>query len=792
MPALLHMSVAVWWHSCAQNLGSVPHDAVWNAVVQDCVHLAKVNQEAQLSDAPVVRLHMQVYLSLSVLAVACRDPGRHESLLKSGVVDALLYASAHDSSFLSTSHAAIASTAAVSLIGRNEKGLTLSRDAVGHVLKSFASFFDPSERYFKYPVKRVLLPAQGVADVSIADANKPFIVEHSGAIDGLVSGLLLEESNPRRQQDGAAKLQETCALALQNLALSGVGKGPLRSHSGVMRALRELASSESTGGVALSEEARRCASGALFELDESSRQRRQPLHTAAAVEHVMLSYNWDHQVTIKRINAGLKARGYAVWIDIEKMQGSTVEVMSAAIEDAAVMCCGISQSYKESANCRLEAQYGHQQETEMVPLMMEEGYRPNGWLGMLLGVRLWYGFCGPVLESEGAFESKMEELCRELGDRGLSAAESEIVSVGDDRDGLTELGGVVTRDLESQLRQLDGGQRTSAVEEALECANGVLKCAPRKERTELRQRIEHLLGQLDQADEPAWVVEEWTPMEASAVGGAMQKVRSVEGSSSRASAEEVTGAVVGLLGALEVVESSHVDQYDVLLMALQSGGDEVVDSIVGVLGHGLDVLDALSMTTPRKRRKAVESVCERVESVMASIEEGGATPISANELSSLSQLAEDLCAVKSLKLDEAEGGCVGTVSRALDQITRCCDRVAGARRLVVSVEASDRLRGLTVLRGLERVVQAEAVECEVLAAEVVGGMVSMQEGRSMAEIEAALVSVFVLCFRNGPIEGPLVKCLDWDNGVMRAVFEGRAGGREAIKACFANGFLMPY
>ena len=426
MPALLHMSVAVWWHSCAQNLGSVPHDAVWNAVVQDCVHIAKVNQEAQLSDAPVVRLHMQVYLSLSVLAVACRDPGRHESLLKSGVVDALLYASLQPPCMWlergGSSVAAIASTAAVSLIGRNEKGLTLSRDAVGHVLKSFVSFFDPSERYFKYPVKRVLLPAQGVADVSIADANKPFIVEHSGAIDDLVSGLLLEESNPRRQQDGAAKLQETCALALQNLALSEVGKGPLRSHSGVMRALRELASSESTGGVALSEEARRCASGALFELDESSRQRRQPHHTAAAVEHVMLSYNWDHQVTIKRINAGLKARGYAVWIDIEKMQGSTVEVMSAAIEDAAVMCCGISQSYKESANCRLEAQYGHQQETEMVPLMMEEGYRPNGWLGMLLGVRLWYGFCGPVLESEGAFESKMEELCRELGERGQQAS----------------------------------------------------------------------------------------------------------------------------------------------------------------------------------------------------------------------------------------------------------------------------------------------------------------------------------------------------------------------------------
>ena len=53
-----------------------------------------------------------------------------------------------------------------------------------------------------------------------------------------------------------------------------------------------------------------------------------------------------------------------------------------------------------------------------VPLMMEDGYRAKGWLRMLLGVRLWYGFYGSVLESEGAFEGKVDELCRELGEKG--------------------------------------------------------------------------------------------------------------------------------------------------------------------------------------------------------------------------------------------------------------------------------------------------------------------------------------------------------------------------------------
>jgi len=205
---------------------------------------------------------------------------------------------------------------------------------------------------------------------------------------------------------------------------------------------------QSTGS--LSEEARRSASAALFELDEAARQKtkeaaKKLLHERLAArrkarastgdatsgadgkeaeeaeeeeEHVMLSYNWGHQDVIKRLNTALKARSYNVWIDIEKMQGSTVEAMSAAVEDAAVICYGISHAYKESANCRLEAQYAYQQQKDMVPLMMEDGYRPKGWLGMLLGVRLWYGFYGTVLESEEAFVGKVQELCRELGEKG--------------------------------------------------------------------------------------------------------------------------------------------------------------------------------------------------------------------------------------------------------------------------------------------------------------------------------------------------------------------------------------
>ena len=56
-----------------------------------------------------------------------------------------------------------------------------------------------------------------------------------------------------------------------------------------------------------------------------------------------------------------------------------MDAMSSAIEGADVMLYGVSLRYKESANCRLEANYAHQQELDMIPLMMQKKYKPQGW-----------------------------------------------------------------------------------------------------------------------------------------------------------------------------------------------------------------------------------------------------------------------------------------------------------------------------------------------------------------------------------------------------------------------------
>ncbi len=41
-----------------------------------------------------------------------------------------------------------------------------------------------------------------------------------------------------------------------------------------------------------------------------------------------------------------------MWIDVDQMEGSTLEAMASAVENAAVVLIGVSEKYKKSPNCR--------------------------------------------------------------------------------------------------------------------------------------------------------------------------------------------------------------------------------------------------------------------------------------------------------------------------------------------------------------------------------------------------------------------------------------------------------
>ena len=55
-----------------------------------------------------------------------------------------------------------------------------------------------------------------------------------------------------------------------------------------------------------------------------------------------------------------------------------------------LMC--MSETYKRSANCKSEAEYAFNRKKHIVPIKMKKDYTPDGWLGFILGTRLYIDF----------------------------------------------------------------------------------------------------------------------------------------------------------------------------------------------------------------------------------------------------------------------------------------------------------------------------------------------------------------------------------------------------------------
>ena len=57
----------------------------------------------------------------------------------------------------------------------------------------------------------------------------------------------------------------------------------------------------------------------------------------------------------------------------------------------------------------IEGEYTYKTEKPLIPLMMQRRYKPDGWLGMLMGVKLYINFDGKY-EFEKAYQMLMKEM----------------------------------------------------------------------------------------------------------------------------------------------------------------------------------------------------------------------------------------------------------------------------------------------------------------------------------------------------------------------------------------------
>ena len=248
-------------------------------------------------------------------------------------------------------------------------------------------------RWNGYSVKEL---AEGLSHLAINDNNKK-ILGQNGAIRVLTA--ILQTSHDDEETASGAR-------ALWMLAFHEKNKDLINQQEGTLDTLRALHHNPNP-------EVQKAAAGALWEIEEKKARNNAEKTEETTGNHVMISYQWDNQELLVEVKNKLQASGYRVWMDLEQMGGSTLEAMAKAVENAAVVLVCVSQRYKESINCRSEAEYAYKLNKDIIPLMMQRNYTADGWLGILVGTKMWIGF-----QNERVITSGVEKLIKELGGRG--------------------------------------------------------------------------------------------------------------------------------------------------------------------------------------------------------------------------------------------------------------------------------------------------------------------------------------------------------------------------------------
>ncbi|OWF54050.1 uncharacterized protein LOC110445638 [Mizuhopecten yessoensis] len=271
-----------------------------------------------------------------------------------------------------------------------------------------AAIKNKDRRQYGFSVEELL---DGLANLAKNDSNKAIIMDKKAF--PILRDIIMKGKSEGEKAEALKVIWE--------LAFMGKNKQIFMGDKDFWKKLYSLQSEEDHEGVA------RAAQGACFVITDGDLQSKAPSGVksfrkpAPAVpkeekkeedQHIMISYNWADQKKLLKVRDSLQEVGYKVWMDVDNMEGDILDAMARAVENAQIVLICYSEKYKESKNCRTEAQYAYQVNKEIVPILMQTKYKPEGWLGILVGSKLFFEFTNKY-----PFESKIRDLIRELENR---------------------------------------------------------------------------------------------------------------------------------------------------------------------------------------------------------------------------------------------------------------------------------------------------------------------------------------------------------------------------------------
>jgi hypothetical protein len=193
------------------------------------------------------------------------------------------------------------------------------------------------------------------------------------------------------------------------LAFSKDFAATLKENGAFMDHVRTLTSSSQ-------EDLQRVATALIWKLEKepeiaAKKVEDQPSPPTATKKQydIMISYSHKDKELCQRILNILEKDQLRVWIDSRMMHGATFDAMAKAIENAEFVLLCMSDAYKQSPFCEMEASYAVKRRCHIIPLKLTPNYQPDGWLGVLTSAFIYVDF--PKL----GFDRACEELKKQIG-----------------------------------------------------------------------------------------------------------------------------------------------------------------------------------------------------------------------------------------------------------------------------------------------------------------------------------------------------------------------------------------
>ncbi len=116
----------------------------------------------------------------------------------------------------------------------------------------------------------------------------------------------------------------------------------------------------------------------------------------------MISYTW-HVLPdrVTKLNEKLRANRIPTWFDkLDMNAGNIKQQMAEAVEGSELVVICASEVYYNRPNCELEANYAKDLNKPLIFLKLEKGFKPHGWLGIIMTPNLHYDITKDNYEEE--------------------------------------------------------------------------------------------------------------------------------------------------------------------------------------------------------------------------------------------------------------------------------------------------------------------------------------------------------------------------------------------------------